>query len=275
MARQTYRNITTGGGSRPTSSTGPRGTVGHVDTFESVSTKIGPAEQTKIRLLQGAIKNLKPIYGYEEVLEPNGEGLSYYIKGPLGRNKVHVDRLLLELEHLAFFLKINPKFVYESMYGKKSMSKDPPDWLHIDGKSFWNSVVNRELRKGWPLATGGYCRRFGQKIRFTLSLKDPFKSMGGEIKLETRERETQEYIVWAHVSNSETKLEAFKYLPTDSNKYGSKLRHGAAMDFNRSMYAYVELKKMAPSDAYEKWITENKKFHEAVLTLIAVSFAGP
>ena len=238
-------------------------------------------EMQRVDRLQNALRRIDKQLGYMEVLGSNATRFEVF-GSPLGRaslgsryRKVEVggDALLKEMENLAIYYKIRPQVEYAS--ASKQFDRDPPNWLHKEGKKFWNSVQRRETVRGLPIASGVHIRRFGPNISFVLSVKDTFASTPKQIQLDTKQHQTQQEIVCADVSGARLKLEAYKYLPTDEHKYGSKLKYEAGMDFNRSMYTYVELRKMAPSAAYNKWVADSKKYEQALLTLIAVSFVGP
>ncbi len=243
-------------------------------------------EMRKADQLQVALSRIDSQLGYKEVL--GSSGVRFEVFGnPLGKTspgnrykKVEVpgEKLLEEMENLAIYYKITPRNIY-AVRPTNAECKEPPDWLHKEGKEFWKCVQRRETVRGLTLASGIYCRRYGPILRFALSLRDSdtlYRSAKDKIHLETREHQTQEYIVWADVrASGKITLQAFRYLPTDERRYKNNLKYKAAMDFNRSMYTYVERRKMAPYEAYQKWITDNRRYHQAVLTLIAVSFAGP
>lgn len=69
---------------------------------------------------------------------------------------------------------------------------------------------------------------------------------------------------------SQDALEAFRYFPVDESAYKDSAKYNAAMDWNRSMYYYVEIQGVAPSVAREKLISLNRE----LIRLLILSLSG-
>jgi hypothetical protein len=69
-------------------------------------------------------------------------------------------------------------------------------------------------------------------------------------------RRTKEQIFFVTGSGG---LQAFRYFPVDEAAYTESAKYEAAMDWNRSIYNYVEMQGFAPSVAREKLVSLNQQ----------------
>lgn len=227
---------------------GPSRTLGaEASRYEKI-TQLTYKERMKIRILQEALKRISPRLGYIEVRDPSG-GYRYKVLGsPSGDREVTADNLLKEMEYLALYYKIDVQELYRH-YSKESV-KLPPRWLNREALEFCYRALHRQEPPG--------LYRFGKEITIPKGEK-------------TEGYRTREQLIWV----SRTKVEPFRYYPTDRKAYDKlplpDIKYRAAMDYNRSMYVYIEKQKESPLRAYEKLITLNR---ELVKVLLQGIFSG-
>jgi len=221
---------------------GPSRTLGADTSRDEKTIQLTSTEWNKIRILQEVLRRISPTLGYIEIPDPSG-GYRYKVLGtPLGVREVTEDNLLKEMENLALYYKIDIQELYRH-YSKEAV-KEPPRWLIREALEFCYRARRRQEPPG--------LYRFGKDITIP--------------KVEKKEGyRTKEQLIWV----STTKIEPFRYYPTERKAYDKlplpEIKYRAAMDYNRSMYVYIEKQKEPPSRAYKKLITLNRELEKVLL----------
>ena len=202
-------------------------------------------EMNKVDLLQKQLRRIDKQLGYMAI--PGSNGVKFEVFGsPLGRispgsryKKLEVtgENLLKEMENLAGHYKISPHRIYTGSCGDVS----PKPWMVEEAAAFWMLASKGAVDTG--------VHKFGKDISIPVDGKKEYK--------------TKEQLIWV----SKSSVEAFSYLPVDpsNNLYrNDNARYPAAMDYNRSMYFYIEQQGKSPSKAIHDLRIVNKKLHMAL-----------
>lgn len=216
-------------------------TLGAEASRDEKTTQPTYKEWTKIRILQEVLKRISPMLGYIKVRDLSG-GYRYKVLGtPFGDREVTAGKLLKEMENLALYYKIDVQELYRH-YSKEAV-KEPPRWLNREALEFCYRALSRQEKPG--------LYEFGDKITIPRNGKAGYN--------------TNEQLIWV----SRTKVEFFRYYPVDKKAYDKlplpEIKYRAAMDYNRSMYDYIEKQKQSPSRAYEKLIILNRELEKVLL----------
>ena len=213
-------------------------------------------------LIIGDLKKALKRVGVEvsPVRDSNGKIIYYKVPTPLGEEKVAEGNLLKELKMLAALYKITPEY----------RNYTPPAWLSSEAQEFWNRAVRHEIPKD-----GCTIKSFGDEITITNAVIGEKIEIGSEV-VRREEYSTREEIIWIWVTSGRTtQIQAFKYLPTKKNAYDSKIKYMASIDYNFSMYYYIEKQKLSPEEARDKLNVVNKEVLRLMIRLIIVSAIGP
>jgi hypothetical protein len=216
----------------------------------------------KIERLQNDLKQISPRSGYSEVRKPDGSVMKYRVHTLLGTDPVIGDKeipvlggaegsfeaakkVLEELERLVMHYKIQIPWMHRA----KVTDVSPEPWLGTEAKDFWNAAVRGHLPEGMNIY------RFGNGVVIR----------GAGESGDAAEYRTKEQIIWASCTSGRIRIEAFRYLPTSRKAYKNDAQYHGAMDYNHSMYVYIEQKKMPPSDARDRLTVVNKELIESLI----------
>lgn len=196
--------------------------------------------RSRIDKLNRGLKLASPRLGYDETRQGNRTTKFTVHTMVLGDRDIPVqagqivpalEKLLREMENLA-------------RHYKPSLLLPPPRkiplWANPNARAFASGHI--------PISRGVH--RFGKEI-----LIPPGNS-----------RRTKEQIFFA---TGDGGLEAYRYFPIDEAAYKGSEKFEAAMDWNRSMYNYVETQGFAPSAAREKLVSLNKQLIRQLILELA------
>jgi hypothetical protein len=154
-----------------------------------------------------------------------------------GQERAAQEALLRELTNLAIYYKL----------GSATPAPTPPQlpgWLTAPARA----LCERALR-GDPVAPGLY--RFGNRITVRGAVADrPVEN-----------HDTNEQVI--HISP--TSLDMFRYFPCDQTRYRDAAQFEVAMEWNFSLWHYVERQHFPPSVARERLIAVNREMYKALI----------
>jgi len=195
------------------------------------------------------IKAKNPNWGIENPMKSRNE---YVVKGPSLLNKTVYGR---EDLYRQLFLICN--YLNISTYEQEVL---PPKWLNSEALERWYDLK----RKGRMKYTGKYIERFGKRI--TIYSSDPYF---GEVT-----RPTKQIIFFIEFAeNGELVIEPVYYFD-DEQYLDDKVKFRALRDWNHSIWDYVELKKIAPSEAIHRLTKVNKELFLILVKTFGFSLHG-
>lgn len=209
-------------------------------------------DMEKIEALQQALRRISPELGYREV--PGSRRQRFKVRGnPLGESvagsayreiEVSAERLLKEMETLALYYKIQPPDVYSQLHvSRREGHPEPEPWLTPEARLAWRTATVGKVEPG--------VHRFGDEILIPMKEGPGYK--------------TRQQILW--VRSDRRRIEAFPYAPVDRDHpaYKSPARYLGAMDWNRSMYIYVEEDRMSPQEARNRLASLGKDLEKQLI----------